>query len=113
MRTPTEEAYTEWQHAYEFFNVQLFDGLLPPCVMTMQRKTRSYGYFCGNRWANHTGTLRDEIALNPVHFATRSVAEVLSTLGHEMVHLWQYHCGTPSRAGYHNGVSGQVWRWSD
>jgi ribosomal protein L37E len=27
---------------------------------------------------------------------------VLSTLTHEMAHLWQAHCGTPSRGGYHN-----------
>ncbi len=35
MRTPTEEAYTELQHAYDFFNMHLFDGLLPPCMMTI------------------------------------------------------------------------------
>jgi hypothetical protein len=26
----------------------------------------------------------------------------LSTLVHEMVHVWQQHCGTPSKRGYHN-----------
>jgi predicted SprT family Zn-dependent metalloprotease len=80
----------------------LFGGKLPPCVITMQRKNRTYGYFCGDRWANQAGTVRDEIAMNPVHFITRSVEEVLSTLVHEMVHLWQHHEGQPSRSGYHN-----------
>lgn len=103
MSTPTEETYSEWQHAYDFFNEHLFAGQLPPCLITLQRHHRSYGYFCGNRWTNQTGTIRDEIAMNPAHFITRSVEEVLSTLVHEMVHLWQHHSGTPSRSGYHNG----------
>src|SRR6266852_3158095 len=38
MSTPTEQAYTELQHAYDFFNTRLFDGHLPPCLITMQRK---------------------------------------------------------------------------
>ena len=102
MLTPTEEAYTELQQAYDFFNIHLFAAQLLPCLITMQRRNHSYGYFCGSRWANHTGTIRDEIAMNPAHFVTRSIADVLSTLVHEMVHLWQHHYGKPSRSGYHN-----------
>ncbi len=102
MSTPTEQAYTELQHAYDFFNTRLFDGHLPPCLITMQRKNRTYGYFSGERWNDQAGAVTDEIALNPAHFATRSTEEVLSTLAHEMVHLWQHHCGTPSRSAYHN-----------
>src|SRR5262249_6191740 len=44
----------------------------------------------------------DEIALNPATFASRTPPEILSTLVHEMVHLWQHHCGKPSRRTYHN-----------
>ena len=46
--------------------------------------------------------MTDEIALNPAHFASRPTAGTLSTLAHEMAHLWQHHFGTPSRTGYHN-----------
>lgn len=46
--------------------------------------------------------ITDEIALNPMHFEARGDKDVLSTLAHEMVHLWQHHFGKPSRAGYHN-----------
>ena len=46
--------------------------------------------------------MTDEIALNPAHFAGRTPAEMLSTLVHEMAHLWQHHFGKPSRSGYHN-----------
>ena len=102
MKTPTEEAYAELQHAYTFFNVHLFANQLPPCLITLQRKNRTYGYFSGERWANQLGIIRDEIALNPAHFVTRRVPDVLATVVHEMVHLWQYHYGIPSRGGYHN-----------
>src|SRR5713101_5984859 len=76
--TPTEQAYTELQHAYDFFNTRLFDGQLPPCLITMQRKNRTYGYFSGNRWNNLAGDVTDEIAMNPAHFATRTPEAVVS-----------------------------------
>jgi hypothetical protein len=37
-----------------------------------------------------------------MHFATRKATEVLSTLAHEMTHLWQHEFGTPPRKGYHD-----------
>ena len=40
--------------------------------------------------------------MNPMYFQDRLVAETLSTLVHEMVHLWQHHHGKPGRGGYHN-----------
>jgi len=45
----------------------------------------------------------DEIALNPDTFENRSDTEILSTLVHEMTHLWQSHYGKKvSRKSYHN-----------
>jgi predicted SprT family Zn-dependent metalloprotease len=99
---PTEEVYGELQQAYDHFNKSLFASRLPPCLITLQRKNRTYGYFSGDRWKGARGDVRDEIAMNPAHFETRDLAEVLSTLAHEMVHLEQHHFGTPSRAAYHN-----------
>jgi predicted SprT family Zn-dependent metalloprotease len=102
MPTPTQETYNELQQAYDFFNARLFAGQLPPCLLTLQRKNRTYGYFSGHRWENPGGAVADEIAMNPAHFARRSVRDVLSTLAHEMAHLWQHHFGKESRSGYHN-----------
>ena len=104
MIKPTEQTYNELQTAYDYFNKTLFADQLPPCLITMQRKNRTRGYFSGNRWnsSQDESQLTDEIALNPAHFANRTTDEVLSTLVHEMVHLWQHHFGTPSRTGYHN-----------
>lgn len=100
---PTHEAYGELQKAYDFYNRKLFGGKLPDCLITMQRKRHTYGYFAGDRWrsADQTG-IADEIALNPEHFAPRTTEEVLSTLVHEMVHLKQHHFGKPGRGRYHN-----------
>ena len=71
MKNPTEEAYTELQKAYDFFNHALFESKLPPCLITLQRKARTYGYFSPSRF-EHTqiGTLTDEISMNPDHFKT-------------------------------------------
>lgn len=99
---PTEEAYAELRAAYEFFNHALFEDRLPPCLITLQRKRRTYGFFCNSRFENRNGALTDEIAMNPEFFSNRSTKEVMGTLVHEMVHLWQAHFGKPGRSRYHN-----------
>jgi hypothetical protein len=102
MPTPTDDAYDELSKAYEFLNRELFDGALPNCLITLQRKKRTCGYFHAQRFVTVTGKRTDEIAMNPMYFAVQPVRDVLSTLVHEMVHLWQRHFGKPSRTGYHN-----------
>lgn len=104
MNNPTTQTYTSLSTAYEFFNRELFGGTLPPCLITMQRHKGAYGYFSGDRFANTSNPkeITDEIALNPNHFATRKAVEVLSTLAHEMCHLWQHHFGKRPRSGYHD-----------
>jgi len=103
---PTHRTYTSLDAAYDHFNRELFGGTLPPCLITMQRHHGAYGYFSGERFASLADPeeVTDEIALNPAHFATRTPTDILSTLVHEMTHLWQHHHpgGKPSRNGYHN-----------
>jgi predicted SprT family Zn-dependent metalloprotease len=104
MNNPTTQTYTSLSTAYDYFNRELFRGSLPPCLITMQRHKGAYGYFSSERFASIADPkeVTDEIALNPVHFATQKPAEVLSTLAHEMAHLWQHHYGKPPRKGYHD-----------
>jgi len=100
---PTKKTYDSLNSAYDFFNKRLFGRKLPRCLITMQRKNQSYGYFAGGRFGTLDGEeITDEIALNPSHFKARTTEDNLSTLVHEMVHLWQHHHGKPSRPGYHN-----------
>ncbi len=98
----TAKTYGGLDAAYQFFNNELFGGTLPEALLTLQRKRSAYGYFSGKRFADSEDKSVDEIALNPSHFATRSAREVLSTLVHEQVHLWQDHFGKPPKSAYHN-----------
>lgn len=100
--SPTTESYNELQQAYNHFNETLFNDELPPCLITFQRIKNTYGYHSSKRWTNKEGDKTDEIAMNPTYFATRKINETLSTLVHEMVHLWQEYFGSPGRGRYHN-----------
>jgi len=99
---PTQETYDAFQIAYDHFNWQLFEARLPNCLILLQRKKRSYGHFSQSRFKRDDGTTCAEISLNPAYFPVRSVEEVLSTLVHEQVHLWQFYFGKPGRGRYHN-----------
>jgi len=100
--TPTDQAYSELQRAYDFYNQALFESRLPACLFTLQRQKRTFGYFSKERFGRRDGSKTDEIAINPEYFGSAVLLEVFQTLVHEMVHLWQSHFGTPSRACYHN-----------
>jgi len=104
--TPTAQNYTELQRAYDHFNMALFAGELPTCLITLQREKRTCGYFSHQRFADLDGHTTDEIALNPAYFAVVPLVETMQTLVHEMVHLWQAHFGSAGRGRYHNGEWG-------
>ena len=103
---PTQTTYSNLLLAYRFMNDRLFDGILPPCLITLQREKRTYGYFCRNRFVHRNNDSRsiDEIALNPQYFRSlgRDDKSVIATLVHEMCHMWQHHYGKPGRSRYHN-----------
>jgi predicted SprT family Zn-dependent metalloprotease len=100
----TDNTYTSLSTAYTYFNEMLFDNTLPNCLITMQRKKNSKGYFAPSMLENKDNNeeITHEIALNPSTFKHRTTKEILSTLVHEMCHLWQEEHGTPARRGYHN-----------
>lgn len=87
--------------AFDFFNVALFDGKLPPVMLVAHRKRNAHGYFWEDQWAStQDGEARmSEIALNP-ETMSREPKVVLSTLVHEMVHHEQHCFGTPSKSGH-------------
>ncbi len=108
---PTSQNYNAFTTAYKYLNRRLFEGQLPFALITLQRRSNTLGYFAGERFGTVDGqTVTDEIALNPSHFKGRSVEDILSTLVHEMVHLWQHHYGKPSRYRYHNRQWGRKMR---
>ena len=99
--TPTE--YNAFQKAYDFFNKELFAGSLPHVLITLQRHANARGYFAPERFNGRVlaGNVH-ELAMNPDTFTDRSDEEILSTLAHEMAHVWQQACGTPPRRCYHD-----------
>lgn len=100
---PTARVADALTTAYAHFNGSIFNNTLPDCLMHMHRKSKCYGYFAGDRFGTRDDAQKtDEIALNPSHFKDRTPEQVLSTLVHEMVHLWQHHHGKLSKSGYHN-----------
>src|SRR5438270_9025684 len=102
------EAYTKleyqgFQKAYDFFNKELFGGSLPQVLVTLQRHAKTYGYFSPERFRGRIDkTAVHELALNPDGFASRTDAMILSTLVHEMCHVWQQTHGKAPRKGYHD-----------
>ena len=109
---PSTDAYGALIYAFDYFNQRLFNGTLPPCIITMPWGRKRYrGFFCGKNWikTNQSETC-DEIAMNPLYFLGSTTEEVLSTLVHEMVHLQQHHFGKPGKGAYHNKEWGRMMR---
>jgi len=98
----TQTEYDAFQAAYDFFNVELFGKSLPQLLITLRSKSKSYGYFAPEIFTARNGEEKaHELALNPDHFG-RSDEDILSTLVHEMCHVWQQTHGTPPRKAYHD-----------
>ena len=63
--------YTGFEEACNYFNEELFEGKLHPCLITLQRRRCARGYFAPERFENrNTGATSDEIALNPLCLET-------------------------------------------
>lgn len=71
--------------------------------MTLQRHAKAKGYFSADRFEGRTnGAKAHELAMNPDIFTGRTDREILSTLAHEMVHVWQQTHGKAPRRAYHD-----------
>jgi hypothetical protein len=101
---PTAETCQALDRVYQKFNVKLFGGELRNPLITVQRLRGRYGCFAGARYLCRDDERQaDAIILDARHWGPqRSTMEQLSTVAHEMVHLWQYHHGKGSRGPYHN-----------
>lgn len=104
IKSPSLHQYAMFQDALSIMNTELFNGILPHCMITMQREARCLGYFHYQRFiaTDNSTTRLDEIAINPQTLMLNDLMEVLQTLAHEQCHQWQYHSGKPSQRSYHN-----------
>jgi len=105
--------YHRFAEAFDFYNARLFDGKLPEVVFTMPRHRGAAGYFRPESFVERQfdkegnsasgGFKVHEIAMMPDAMWGCSDKEVLSTLVHEMCHLWQQEYGEKMpRKCYHN-----------
>lgn len=116
--TPTSSQFQAFEAAYEYFNQVLFHYELPSVILNLSRKSKAMGFAAPNRWvkanrkkntdlsksetiSTSSGAEMHELSINP-EILYMSPIEVYSTLVHEQCHIWQFHCGKPSRRTYHN-----------
>lgn len=105
MTNPTIELTETLQKAFDHFNKNIFGNSLPACMITLSRKKSEKGYFRRDNFeSRESGKTIHEIALNPETFVDRNDKQILSTLAHDMVHMWQFEYGDkpPKTNGYHN-----------
>lgn len=101
--TITEREYRAFQVAYDFLNKELFGGSLSHVLVTLQRHAKAKGYFAADRFEGRVdGAKAHELAMNPDVFTGRSDELIVSTLAHEMVHVWQQTHGKVPRRAYHD-----------
>jgi predicted SprT family Zn-dependent metalloprotease len=112
--TITSKTYEDIQTAYNHFNSELFDGALPEVLLTLVPHKSAYGYFRHEAFSykeTQKGKTFEkvarpknqvhELALNPFSFGGRTDDQIMSTLVHEMVHLWQsLHGKAPKKPGH-------------
>jgi predicted SprT family Zn-dependent metalloprotease len=108
----TQAQFNTLDAAYTFFNKQLFDNQLPECMILLHRKGKhNLGYFRPERFVERIEKKKkgqktkyfDELSLNPDNFINASDTSILSTLLHEMVHVWQFNCTDKyPKNGYHD-----------
>ena len=99
--TPVE--YTGLQEAFDHFNSTLFDGSVPDCFFTYQRKPGSAGSFAPDEFSGRADELvRDGIRLNPDVFVGQTDQQILQTFVFQMCRAWQWHHGKRSSPGYVN-----------
>ncbi len=102
-----EPLRAEIRRAFQFWNRKFWDGKLPEPVFNFHPQApngRRLGHFCPAAWK--PGDLRtsdqDEIVFYADLCLERGMADVIGTLVHEMVHLWQHVAGGASPYGHHN-----------
>lgn len=100
MSTPTQMTAEDLDSLYDYLNKELFEGALPPCLLTLSSVKKAEGYYRAFFFADKNGSSADELAMNPE--AYRDFRSFAATFAHEMTHVLQEHFGNPAKGGYHN-----------
>jgi predicted SprT family Zn-dependent metalloprotease len=98
--------FKELADAYDYYNKELFkvafEEELDDCIITLSNNEKNFRHFFPNRFVSVDGGLfKHEIALNMKMFAIRDLELTLSTLVHEMCHLYSFMRGE-YKSRWHN-----------
>lgn len=99
------QQYQILQEIYDYYNNCFFDNKLPEIVFTIDyRKSQTVlGYFHSEKLKQGDKRI-SIISLNPDRFDRENI-EIIATLVHEMVHVWQHYCSPKkARGGYHDKI---------
>jgi hypothetical protein len=95
--------HAELGGAYAHFNGLFWQGRLPVPVIALFRqppRCRWLGHYLPDAWMGADGTRKDELVIYADLALQRGIVEVLVTLVHEQVHVWQRHFGAPARRSH-------------
>src|SRR5262249_44729126 len=103
-RDSPNRQYVTLASAFDFLNRRLFDGRLPPAIITLQRKAGSHGYPPPrpSQGPPRAGRTAADTAPTPAPPPGRSPPTTPPPPPQEMPHPGQAHSGPPGRARYHN-----------
>ncbi|MBW4590117.1 hypothetical protein G7B40_039885 [Aetokthonos hydrillicola Thurmond2011] len=94
--SPNLVLWGSYEQAFEYFNEKLFENRLPPCILNLNAKGRSWGYFKKDIWKGEKDTPHHEICLNP-WLLSQEGDLIFQMLVRCMVHLWEHTHGEPSK----------------
>ncbi|MEX0956377.1 MAG: hypothetical protein WDZ83_14350 [Rhizobiaceae bacterium] len=102
--TPTREAYADPDAAFGVLNERFFDGSLPDCVITFNRRRDGATLLRPGAFARVDGTVAHEISLNLPQLSRADERLVLATILCAQVSLWDRLTGeatSNSARNYH------------
>jgi hypothetical protein len=103
--------HEELARAFAFFNARCWSGQLPTPVFAFfaqPPRTQRLGHYQARSWQAADGSVHDEIVIYADLALSLGIHEILVTLLHEMVHVWQAHFDRPSlrhNAAWHQEAS--------
>ena len=105
--TMTKKLAVFFENTFNYYNSALFQGILPECYIEFSPKVGIYGTFLPNQWVDSKQKYIHEIILNPEILSLKSI-EFHAIIVRNMVFLWQYMFGKPSRPNYLNKEAAQI-----
>lgn len=102
--------YDKFYRAYRIYNERLFGNGLGDIIITFVRKPLVKGYYSFSRfqYLDDSGKTVSEISINPEYFAKASDKMVLSTLVHEMCHMYHDTVRNNCVRGYHDKAWAEI-----